>query len=370
MATDGRFVVTWHSLDQDGSEHGIYAQRYQTSGAPDGDEFLVNTHTTADQQIPSVAMSAEGRFVIVWHSEDQDGDGLGVFGQRYDSDGSLLGSEFGVNTNTISDQWLCDVAVAPTEEFVVVWGSLNQDGNEEGVFSQRYSNDGSTADTEFQVNTLTDDHQWYPSVAVAQNGSFIVVWMSRMQDGSGYGIFGQLYSATGAPVGSEFQINSHTTSNQMYPDVAFKQDAGFVVAWDSAEQDGSGRGIYAQRFDASGTALREEFRVNTCISDDQVWPSVAMSSDGSFVVAWHSNGQDGDGGGIFAQRFDETGSPIGTEFRINMYTTSNQRRPSAAMSPDGRFVVVWYSLGQDGDSNGVYGQRFNADGQPLGVLPW
>ena len=74
--------------------------------------------------------------------------------------------------------------------------------------------------------------------------------------------------------------------------------------------------------------------------------------------------------GGYGQRFDETGTPIGTEFRINMYTTSNQRRPSVAMSLDGRFVVVWYSLGQDGDGTGVYGQRFDADGQHLGALSW
>ena len=55
----------------------------QAQGDPLGSEFRVNTYTTNDQRIPSVAADSSGNFVVVWRSDTQDGDGFGVFGQRY-----------------------------------------------------------------------------------------------------------------------------------------------------------------------------------------------------------------------------------------------------------------------------------------------
>lgn len=75
---------------------------------PVGSEFHVNTYTTDDQYASSVAADAAGNFVVVWQSFGQDGSGLGVFGQRYDSTGLPVGSEFQVNTAT---SWWCGVAM-------------------------------------------------------------------------------------------------------------------------------------------------------------------------------------------------------------------------------------------------------------------
>jgi len=76
-------VVVWQSYPQDGSDYGVFGQRFASSGAPQGTEFQVNTYTTSDQNAPAVASAATGNFVAVWASEHQDGSEDGVFGQRY-----------------------------------------------------------------------------------------------------------------------------------------------------------------------------------------------------------------------------------------------------------------------------------------------
>ena len=48
-------------------------------------------------------------------------------------------------------------------------------------------------DLEFQVNTYTDNGQIYPSVAALSGGGFVVTWQSYEQDGSDTGIYGQLF---------------------------------------------------------------------------------------------------------------------------------------------------------------------------------
>ena len=77
-------------------------------------------------------------------------------------------------------------------------------------------------------------------------------------------------------------------------------------------------------------------------------------------MVWQSNGQDGDGDGVFARRFSAAGVPLATEFQINLDTALAQRSPAVAADGSGNFVVVWESLGQDGDSYGVFARRFNA----------
>src|SRR5207253_43301 len=89
MDNGGNFVLTWSSHEQDGSGWGVYAQRYDAAGVAQGSEFRVNT-TTAGNQGSSSAAATTGAFVIVWSSNDQDGSGYGVYGQRYSNSGSVL----------------------------------------------------------------------------------------------------------------------------------------------------------------------------------------------------------------------------------------------------------------------------------------
>ena len=67
-------------------------------------DTLVNTFTTSNQNNPAVAIDADGDFVVTWQSSDQDGDGNGIYAQRYNASGVAQGSEFRVNTVTASYQ--------------------------------------------------------------------------------------------------------------------------------------------------------------------------------------------------------------------------------------------------------------------------
>ena len=105
-----------------------------------------------------------------------------------------------------------------------------------------------------------------------------------------------------------------------------------------------------------------EFQVNTFTSGVQSVPSIAALDGGGYVVAWHSFGQDGFGGGIFGQRYGADGLALGPEFQINNYTNDDQVAPSVAALDDGGFVVIWQSVLQDGFAQGIYGQRYGSDG--------
>jgi hypothetical protein len=357
----GDFVVAWLSLGQEGSGGfaGVFAQRFDASGVPLGPEFRVNTYTTDNQSNPKVAVDGSGSFVVVWESYGQDGSYGGVFGQRFQSSGAPAGPEFRVNTYTTASQFYPSVAADAAGGFVVVWSSFGQDGAYTGVFGQRFAAGGATLGPEFRVNTYTPQPQSLPSVASDAAGNFVVAWESYYQDASNWGVYAQRFSSTGAPLGSEFRVNTYTTGSQTYPSVAAAPAGDFVIAWGGFGQDGSNKAVVARRFSSTGAPLGPEFRVNSYTPGYQINPTVATDGAGNFVVAWQSNPQDGESYGIFGQRYASNGTPLGPEFRANTYTTDVQSNASVAASDAGDFVVVWRSYGQDGEGSAVIGQRYS-----------
>ncbi len=105
--------------------------------------------------------------------------------------------------------------------------------------------------------------------------------------------------------------------------------------------------------------------VNIYSKGDQQRPTVASNRAGKAVIVWESMGQDGNHLGLFARRV-ENGVPVGDEFQVNTYTDSRQSFPTAAMDAAGNFVVAWRSSLQGSPGGTIYAQRFAANGSRIG----
>jgi hypothetical protein len=100
MAGDGAFVATWASDNQDGAAGGIFAQTWDSTGAPVGVEFLVNRYTLTGQSRPAAAMDDSGNIVIVWRSA-RPGENTGdVLAQRGGEPPMLVPADIDGNTQT------------------------------------------------------------------------------------------------------------------------------------------------------------------------------------------------------------------------------------------------------------------------------
>ena len=357
-AGDGAFVVVWGSSGPDGNSDGIFGQRFDSSGARVGGEFLVNTYTTGAQQYPAIAMSPAGAFLVTWRGAyDQDGSSDGVFGRHFDSTGGPQATEFRVNEQTMFAQRSPAVAVDDQGDFVVVWESQEPGyASSSNIFARRYDSTGAPLSGELRVNTFTLLTQRYPAVAADADGDFVVTWDSRDQDGDSagnYGVFARRYTSDGAAAGGEFQVNVYTAGGQFFSAVAAADSGGFVVAWQSY-QDGSGSGVVGRRFDSMGAAIGGELQINAHTTGNQRKPDLAGASAGDFLVTWTDGARDGGLDGIFARRFASDGSPLTADFQVNAYTTNYQRTPDLALGDDGGFVVAWQSQEQDGFAFGVF----------------
>ncbi len=288
LAPDGDFVVVWSGYGP-GDNSGIFAQRYNVAGDPQGGEFRVNTTTVDSQFVPSVAMDADGDFVVAWKGQRVVSSRIhyDVVAQRYDAAGLPQGDEFQVGTTNSVGFFPPSVARAAEGQFVVAWG------NASSAFVRRYDASGVPQGDELQV----PESRFPGAVAMDSDGDFVVVWGTSI-------VLGQRYSAAGDPTGGQFTITTLRKVMGHQPDVAMDADGDFAVVW-FGYGPGDSYGAVARRYSAAGEPQGGEFQVNTFTTGGQFTPTVAMDADGDFVVAWtDSYGQDGDGTGIFAQRFD------------------------------------------------------------------
>ncbi|MEO0331336.1 MAG: cadherin-like domain-containing protein, partial [Bacteroidota bacterium] len=366
MAGDdnGNFVVVWQDQND-----GVFARRYNSVAEPVGNVFRADNLNNENQILPDVAMAGDGRFIIVWQGgnnrRSQDGEGSAILGRLYSSAG-VPGDEFVINTFTDSTQLAPKVAMNTSGAFVVTWSGVGG-ADTDGVYARRFDASGNAVGGQFPVNTTQANIQGSPDVAIADNGSFAVVWRNESATTSG-DIFLRRYAADGTASGAEIPVNITTTNDQVLPKIAMAGDGRHIIVWESKQQDGSEGGIYAQRYNANDTNAGGEFQVNTQTNGNQGAPSVSMNNGGAFVVAYKGvNSGSVNNDEIRVQRYNANGTTNGGEFEANKLRVGQQTFPDVVLNNDGTLSVSW-----EGSNTGdfdIYAQRFYTNSAPTAIDP-
>jgi hypothetical protein len=392
---DGDFVVTWSSVNALGM-YGVYAQRYSAAGISQGDEIQVITSTAVNGlQYANITVAKDtGDFVITWTGRDSSG--TGIFAQRYNSTGVAQGSVLSVNSTTSGNQQYSTIAMDANGNFIITWTNQTVKNGYE-ILAQLYNKDGTKLGGEISVNDLgsTIDpaigNQRGSIVAMNSNGDVVIAWVGSSSTNPSNRIFarqGKINWVTGEIVfqDTQFQVNTYNAigNSQLEPSIAMDDSGNFVITWSSQNQDGSEWGIFGRRYGTNGTALDvTEFQVNSNTSNQQRYSSVSMNKDGDFIVTWSSYLQDRSNWGIYAQRFNASGARKGTEFKVNTATSGEQRFSSTAMDTDGNAIIVWTSetiidtapepdvvLAGDGNGKGVFLAQFSAAENTIPTLDY
>lgn len=359
---DGSFTTAWESFEEDGSGFGVFAQRFNADGNSAGLRIPVNTTIAREQSAPAIASDALGNTLIVWQSKGQDGDGFGIYGQWLDFSGQKKGQEFRINSFTANDQKAPAVAIDGMGRAIVAWQSYGQDGSDWGIYSTILEPvAGEVYDTvpngDRQVNDASVGMQKNPSIAAATNGTYVIVWEAIdpiAGDDASLDIYSKLFDSAGQEVTyGEKLVNSEQIRDQITPSVAMDSDGDYVVVWTAGGIPASGSDVFGQRFDRFGQRLEQQFRINNTTLAAQVGGAVTMDSHGNFLVVWQSVHQDGFSEGVYSREYDIVGNTIvgaTSDFLINTTIEGPQSLPSIAMNGTGRAVVAWHGSNSDHQS--------------------
>ena len=345
--SSGKFVMTWNDLRNKGDYYyDIYAQIFGANGELVGNNFYV-IYKLFLQAEPDIAIKQDGSFIITW-LDDTGGCApemeFNLYAKFYDTDG-IPSAQIQVNDLKCSVwQSQPQVKFAASGNFVVVWTD-QRDGFYDGtrplgrIFCQMYDADSNPIGNNFKVNEPVDKTKEckHPSAAMDENSNFIIIWHDNRN--GNFDIYGQCYLSNGTPVGSNFLINDdNSATNQNFPVVDMRADGSFVVCW--VDKRNSEEDIFAQRFDSNGNPIGANFKVSDIFENSaQKYPTIALKSDGKFVIAWQDN-RNGDYD-IYTQKYDADGAKIGVNIRLNDDNGSaSQEKPDVACSGE-KIYYTW-----------------------------
>jgi RTX calcium-binding nonapeptide repeat (4 copies) len=197
----GRAIVMWQSFDDDGSDTAISCIRgriVNANGNFAGDDFVVNSVTDGGQGLPDVAMLDDGRFIATWVSGDDAGPDTDVTSIRariFAANGTPAGGDFTVNTTFDFGQSAPSVAALADGRFIIVWESNDRVGSDmsgECIRARIFLSDGTAAGKDYVINATATDTQELSDVTVLANGRIVITWQS---DDTGDGSQGCIRSA-------------------------------------------------------------------------------------------------------------------------------------------------------------------------------
>jgi hypothetical protein len=336
---------------------------------PVGASSSANAYTTGNQHMASIAAAPDGSFITFWEGEGTTG-GTSSYVRRFAADGTPLSGDISVRSSTTGGSIEGQVAVAPDGSFVVLWTGPGT-GDDSGIFFQAFDALGNKVGSEVLVNQTTASDQRQGSVAYLTDGSLIITWLSGPNAaGNNHNVYMRRMQVDGTPVTPEL-IPGFNYPVDTFPEVAAAPDGGYIVVWETNADSSSGQ-IVARRYDgATNLMIGSQITVSPSARIGQSRPTALFQPDGSLVIAYvRANSTAVSNTEIYARRYNPSGTAIGSEFIVNTSTTSRQLSPDLAPLPDGGFVISWSNATHNGWSNfpalNASYQLFDASGNKVG----
>jgi hypothetical protein len=271
------------------------------------------------------------------------------------ADGTPIGTARGIKDTPVS---------APDGEggIIVTWR-----GERSGyfdIYAQRVDQYGQALWTFDGVPVCTAaEMQFIPAIASDGAGGAIIAWTDA-RSGTDTDIYAQRVDASGTPLWPTNGVAICTASNnqreaRILPDGA----GGAIIAWDDERSVRSN--IYAQRVDATGTALWTTQGVIICNAlEDQHVSAIASDEAGGAIITWTDTRNGGDDDDIYAQRVNAAGVTLWTSQGVAVCTYSlDQLYPVIVSDGSGGAIIAW--LDRRIPDEGIYAQKLDAAGSLL-----
>lgn len=371
----GGYVVTWFSS----ADQNVYAQQYDIGGNRVGGETLV-AHA-GPGTASGVAGLAGGGYVVAF-TEGGPGGSTSVLAQRMDASGNAVGAPTVVASSADGSLPLSGdgVQALPDGGWLVTFHSevMPPSPIESGTaYAQRFDSSGAAAGGQVTLASTSGDLQ--TSTSVLPDGEWVTAYNQFANYHDGLVGATQQFSATGAPEHAN-TINPNATSGEVAPQVAVLASGHEAVVWFTADQQPTWYHLQGQLFDASGAPLGAAFDLANAqglLAGSA--PQVTALADGGFVVSWEhatlvsaaASGPSTYSFDLRAQYFDANGSASGAAIQVGPTTTLATTSPpkmqwSVTATPDGGFVVA-VDEPNAGSGLDVYAQKFSPAGAAAGT---
>jgi hypothetical protein len=291
--------------------------------------FPIHLNTAQEGDIaPEIASDGRGDFVVAWRqdvfgtAENVVAEVLGIDGRRHDLQ---------VTTAPFHSGQAWRVAMNRHGEFVVLYTAPAEAkiSYQAKIFGRGRTPIGGAIDI---VNADSVD---LPSIGLDDAGALVVTWSDKS------GVFVERFDRAGQPLGPRLVESPEPHPSD--PTVVVEPDGSFTLAWHTLDASRDDKvGIVAQRFDRSGNPAGRPIVVHHArfaVSSIEG----AATADGGFVLAWNSCENDLKHCQVQARRYDDRGKPLTPELVLSRKRVASFPPPAVAADSRGNFAVDWSS---------------------------
>jgi hypothetical protein len=361
-------IIVWQD-SRNGVHYDIYAQRLDGSGnAQWGKNGVAVCGAAGAQQRPRLVSDGAGGAIIVWE-DYRSGSNYDVYAQRVDGSGNMQWAPDGVPVCAAAgDDHYPELTPDASHGAIVVWQDYRS-GSQYDIYAQRVDGSGSVVWTVNGVAVCVLNYgQIWPRITSDGAGGAIVAWQDYRSTANN-DVYAQRLDALGVPQWTANGVPISAAADHQVECAIYADGAGgAIIAWQD-RRTGGVYDIYAQRVDASGTALWTANGAAVCqAANTQRYCQLTPDGAGGATIAWEDY-RTGTNYDIYAQHVSATGTTSWTPDGVAVCAaTLDQGNVQVASDGTAGALFVWSDarvVGRD-----VYAQRLNDSGQIVSVAPF
>lgn len=351
VSKGGEFLVVWEEITP-GGKAGLWSQWFSPSGLAVGKNHLLQV-TRSQAYGPLVVPGTHGGVVVFWtetHNTSVANFNALVGGELL-PDGSWA---LPPRPITFLDQVLVRFASPlPHGGYAITILGSRPKRDEDRTFLVLTDDDLTVVRGPSPVSPVPHSSQEVGGLAMSPNGNFLVTWTQAEST-----VLAQLFSPAGRPLAKAFKVPAGGPEPQYAGAAAPLGGKGYVIVWSENLTAEGVPDLIVRLFKPDGTPQGPDQRLDPEIKFRGL-QEVASDALGNFLVVWQEAGDPPNGGwDIWGRLYHPDGIAYGPKVRLNQYTANDQTNPQVAAGPNGTFVVVWQSAGQDHGDDGIYGRVF------------
>ena len=350
----GGFLV-WQDNATDESGLGISALRVDAAGNPVGAPVRINSLLEGNQESPQVGMLPGGGVVFAW-----EGGVSGFHRVHYrvaNAQGVFLTDDLLAIGPDSGEQTEPSLAVLKNGNSVLSWTDYLADGSVKGVSARVIGTHGMAVTDPFRLNEFSFGNQHKSRLVALPSGGFAAVWVSdQQQDAKSIDVVLRVFSATGQALTEETIVTPVGVSTNPTLNISGES---LVVAWEQLdlEQKINRWDIGARSFDFNLKPLSEPVLANLHRKGDQFAPQLQGGPQGAMLV-WTSLGQDKSREAVMGRFINSAGRLVEGEVSVNTTQALAQMQPTLTLSTNGEFLVAWSTPNLGDTGFDVVGQRY------------
>ena len=174
MDEKGNFVVVWADDSNNDNDYDIYMSGFDSDGNLLFSNIKVNKANSGNQTRPKIAMAPDGRFVVSWNDQ-QKNDHIHIKLRAFNADGKPAGSERNILNQSKGTQRNPSIAMDAQGNYVIAWESDNTN-NVYQIRAQKYDFDGKELSQIYTINSKSKGQQLHSAVGMNGKGAFYVAY--------------------------------------------------------------------------------------------------------------------------------------------------------------------------------------------------